>query len=193
MTKEQRWEIEWKLLYSVIVAGKSAKFAENATDKFLCNMIRGKEGPFDYLKAVVKLEILDIILKLARTGSYTRIKKCFEGIIELNPVTCTVEALEAIHGIGPKTARFFVMWTREDQNYAALDTHILKWMKYLGYNVPKSTPSGKKYALIEKQFLAEAEKRSIGARDLDAMIWEYCSNGGHKSGEWHGILEKLSD
>ena len=183
--------IEWRLLYSVIVAGKSAEFAEKATDKLLAPRIN--IGPLDYIKDLINHNMLRFALIVSRTGSYTRIEKCFRELIEseIDPLTCTVEDLEAIHGIGPKTARFFVMWTRENQNYAALDTHILKWMKYLGFNVPKSTPSGEKYAKIEKQFLAESERRGIGARDLDAMIWEYCHSGGHKSGQWPGILGKI--
>ena len=192
MSSPNAWEIEWKLLYSVIVAGKSAEFAQNVMDRFF-GYRNDDEGPLDLLRRLVESGEIDEKLREARAGSYTRIGKCFTEIIEYNldPATCSVAKLEEFHGIGPKTARFFVMWTRENQNYAALDTHILKWMNYLGWPVPKSTPSGKKYAEIERHFLAEAQKRNISARDLDALIWEYCHAGGHKSGNWPGILTKI--
>ena len=82
------------------------------------------------------------------------------------------EELEEIHGIGPKTSRFFIMWTRPGANYAALDTHILKWLALRGHKVPKSTPSGKKYKEIEKIFLREAAELGMSPQELDTIIWK---------------------
>jgi len=191
-SRTEKHEAEARLLYAVLVAGKSAEFAQNALIRLMSVSTNIDDGPFALIKELIDKGLLDEALRAARTGSYTRIGKCFKEIIknEIDPETCTVEELEAIHGIGPKTARFYVMWTRNDNNYAALDTHILKWLKYLGHNVPKSTPTGKLYATIEKIFLSEAEKRGIGAGKLDGLIWEYCKAGGHKTGKWPGVLEK---
>ena len=87
--------------------------------------------------------------------------------------TCTAEDLEAIPGIGQKTSRFFITHSRPNQNYAILDTHILAWLKSLGYNdIPKSTPAGKRYQEIEQLFLFEAKKRNVSAADLDLQIWK---------------------
>ena len=191
-SRTERNECEQRLLYAVLVAGKSAEFAQNALIRFNGLAVNIDDGPFVLIKELIDNGLLDVALRAARTGSYTRIGKCVKEIIknEIDPETCTVEELEAIHGIGPKTARFYVMWTRDDNNYAALDTHILKWLKYIGHNVPKSTPTGKLYATIEKIFLAESEKRNIGARELDGLIWEYCKAGGHQTGYWPGVLAK---
>ena len=127
-SRTERNESEQRLLYAVLVAGKSAEFAQNALIRFNGLAVNTDDGPFALIKELIKQGALDDALRAARTGSYTRIGKCFKEIIknEIDPETCTVEELEAIHGIGPKTARFYVMWTRDDNNYAALDTHILK-------------------------------------------------------------------
>jgi thermostable 8-oxoguanine DNA glycosylase len=45
-------------------------------------------------------------------------------------------------------------------------------MKALGHNVPKATPSKKKYGIIEKIFLCIAEARGMSVADLDLEIWK---------------------
>jgi thermostable 8-oxoguanine DNA glycosylase len=91
----------------------------------------------------------------------------------LNLQTCEPADLEKIHGIGPKTARFWILWTRPDARYAALDVHILRWMRERGHKAPKQTPSAPKtYARLEKAFLAEADKRGLTPRELDFKIWQ---------------------
>jgi thermostable 8-oxoguanine DNA glycosylase len=77
-----------------------------------------------------------------------------------------------IHGIGPKTSRFFILWTRPHERYAALDVHILRWLRGLGHNAPRSTPNGRKYGELEKIFLSEADKRGLSPGELDAQVWE---------------------
>jgi thermostable 8-oxoguanine DNA glycosylase len=98
--------------------------------------------------------------------------KCLPDLITLDPRSCTVEQLEAIHGVGPKTARFFLLWTGRKIRCAALDTHLLKFLRDLGYKVPKNTPSGTRYAVIEKIALAEADKRGMNPNDFDWIIWD---------------------
>ena len=85
--------------------------------------------------------------------------------------------LETIKGIGPKTSRFFLMSSRQGVEYAALDTHILRWMRDQGIeNIPKSTPSGKRYLDLEQIYLKMVpEGKSVGEFDLE--IWrEYSGN-----------------
>jgi len=56
----------------------------------------------------------------------------------LDLATCSVSDLEKIRGIGPKTARMFVLCARPNQKLAVLDTHILSFMREeLGINTPK--------------------------------------------------------
>ena len=174
---------QYYLIYSILVAGKSAQFAETKAHKFLEGKV-DTVSPFEFIKWLIEKNLLESHLLGCKTGCYTKLNKAFRGIVNLDALTCTLTDLEAIHGIGPKTSRFFMMWTRPDQRYAALDTHILKWLKYLGYDVPKSTPSGNKYTEIQDIFLKEADARGRGPRELDYQIWEYCSQGLQLGGYW---------
>jgi thermostable 8-oxoguanine DNA glycosylase len=92
-------------------------------------------------------------------------------MVGINLQTCSPTELETIHGIGPKTARFFIIWTRPDARVAALDVHVLRWLKTLGYDAPSQTPSGKRYVELEIAFLAEADRRRVTPHILDQQIW----------------------
>lgn len=164
-------ELQLRLLYAVIVAGKSARFAEQAMARLFAGL--GDTLPFNRLLEWVADGTLDARLREARVGNYGKISKAFSALaasgIDLR--SCGPDSLEAIHGIGPKTARFFMIWTRHDARVAALDVHILRWMRDLGYDAPRQTPSGKRYALLEAAFLAEADRRGLSPQALDAQIW----------------------
>lgn len=183
-------ELEYRLLYSMVVAGKSATFAENVMDRFLQN----DKSPFALIRELEESGQLKIELQKARSGNYDKLTMGFAALAHsgIDLEKCTALELEAIHGIGPKTSRFFIIWTRPDAKHAALDTHILKWLRYLGHDAPKATPSGAKYAALEKIILQEADKRSMTPRDLDAQIWDYCSKGLHQNGEWPTNLQLIA-
>ncbi len=185
-------ELEYRLLYSVVVAGKSAKFANAAMGRF---MDYGKQSPFEWVRYLRRAGVLAQGLIESRTGNYTKIERAFSGIVDakLNLKTCTPAELEKIHGIGPKTSRFFILWTRPGARVAALDTHILKWLRYLGHDAPLSTPqSSERYIKLEKIILDEADQRGMTPRDLDAAIWDWCSKGLHANGEWPKELQKAA-
>lgn len=170
------WELQARLIFSVIVAGKNAKFAEEAIRKLLPM----DEMPFD----VIKRYGADLRkkLELARTGNYTKLCNCLPGLVQLNPRTCTLAELEAINGIGPKTSRFFVLWTGRDIPCAALDVHILRFLRELGYSAPKSTPpAGPEYSRLEQLFLREAKKRKLSPNRLDWLVWEAYSSKDEKA------------
>lgn len=166
-------ELERRLIYSVIVAGKSAKFADGAMDRLFCLPQNG-QSYFSQIVAWIALGGLGTVLRLARTGNYGKLERCLRELVKDCPdlKTCSPWALEKIHGIGPKTSRFFILWTRPNALHAALDVHILRWLGKMGYSVPRSTPqSTKKYIEIERWFLHEAGKRGVTARELDHAIW----------------------
>ncbi len=168
-------EAEWKLIYSAIVAGKSARFAEGVMGRL--EWLWSDVGVFDGVRQAIKAGDLETVLREARSGSYTRLTKCLAGLVEIEALTATVEKLETIHGIGPKTARFFVMWSREGQRYAALDTHVLKYLRELGHDAPKSTPqAGPVYRRLEQAFIAEADRQGKTPRELDYEVWDRFSN-----------------
>lgn len=165
-------ELQLRLLYAVIVAGKSAKFAEQAMARLFVGL--GGNLPFDRVRAWVAEGALETRLWEARVGNYSKVLRAFAALAEagLDLRSCGPADLEAIHGIGPKTARFFIIWTRPLARVAALDVHILRWMRQHGYNAPHQTPpSGKRYAELEAAFLAEADRRELTPRELDEQIW----------------------
>lgn len=76
--------------------------------------------------------------------------------------------LMAIPGIGPKTAAYFLMHTRENPTVAVLDRHILRWM-----GEPDQTPSNmKRYMELSDRFLREASIRGMHPADLDLRVWK---------------------
>jgi endonuclease III len=163
------FDLQWNLIYSVVVAGKSAKFANRAISRLLLRI--GAPLPFDQIR---KWSDIRVHCEIAKTGNYGKLARCLQELIDssLDLRTCDPAALEQIHGIGPKTSRFFIMWTREEADYSALDVHVLRWLQGLGYKVPDNTPQSLKlYGKIEQWFLAEAEKRGVTARVLDHAIW----------------------
>lgn len=167
-------ELEEKLMYSVVVAGKSAKFAEQAMTRFwrLTDYFHG--GPFDRVRQLRERGDLMTTLQKAKVGNYKKTHRAFDQMAFHRPdlETCTPQQLEIIHGIGPKTSRFFIIWTRPESRYAALDVHVLRWMRSIGHEVPRSTPqSAKRYAHVERLFLDEADRRGMTPRELDAKIW----------------------
>jgi len=163
-------------LYALIVAGKSAEFAQKATERFLMNLIREPgQNPFAAIRQLAAKGLVEVHLRGAKTGNYRRLTRAFTELAEsrVNLRTCETEALEHIHGIGPKTSRFFVMWTRPDYRCAVLDVHILRWLRARGHEAPRATPQSRKlYARLEKIFLEEADRRGKTPRELDSEIWD---------------------
>lgn len=184
-------ELEYRVLYSMVVAGKSAAFATAALARFFGDPA-GDWSPLAFVEYLVARGQLLSRLQEARTGNYTKLALGFEQLAkaELDLRTCSAQQLEAIHGVGPKTSRFFILWTRPEAEHAALDTHVLKWLRYLGHNAPMSTPSGEKYAELERVFIAAAKARGMTARELDSAIWDWCSAGNHRDGQWPDALRR---
>lgn len=165
--------LEAWLLFCIAVAGKTAKTTTRAINNFLSER-ENNESPFEFIHRLACNGELRSTLKRHRVGQYNKLVKAYSIVCSFSTELlkhCSVADLETISGIGPKTSRFFIQSTRENTRYAVLDTHVLAWMKALGYNVPKSTPSKKKYALIEKQFLELADQLGKTPRELDTEIW----------------------
>lgn len=103
--------------------------------------------------------------------------------------SASVRDLEDIHGVGPKTARYFILHTRPKARVAALDTHILR---YLGDRtdmaVPSSTPTGKRYAELEEAFLLMADFEGVDPAAMDLAIWQASRETNHA--DWRRYLEE---
>lgn len=164
------WALEWRLIYAIVVAGKNAKFADDVLKRLFPNE---DVGPFDTIRDHILHQDLREWIFMARAGNYNKLELAMTELVQdpIDLVECGPERLEEIHGIGSKTSRFFILWTRPDSRYAALDVHILRWMGRQGYKVPKQTPGGNIYKKIERWFIAEADKRGMTPRELDWEIW----------------------
>jgi thermostable 8-oxoguanine DNA glycosylase len=178
------------LMFSIAVAGKNANVTATALDNFLRMVSHPSAWPpleRIYHQTTHSIDSDDVVehelAQLARQagmGCYTQRAKSFMqlanavyGMQRLNIRKCNAETLEEIYGIGKKTSRFFIVYSRPwmDNEYAILDTHILSWMREVGCIAPFSTPSGKQYDELEKQFIQEATSRGVTAKELDKSIW----------------------
>lgn len=103
----------------------------------------------------------------------------YHATFSLDLKTSGIERLEKIHGVGPKTSRFFILHTRKNAKVACLDTHILKYLGSLGHQVPRHTPQSKtRYKELENIFLDKADELKMTPAELDIQIWkQYSGNG----------------
>jgi hypothetical protein len=189
-------ELEEHILFWVCAAGKNGVTAAKCLDnfnklsrKYIIDDIRldtylwrkpkfynlydiKNASMFDLIKSIKHSE-LPRFMASAGIGCFNQKARTFLELAEsnLNLKTCSVDDLEKIKGIGPKTSRCFIMHSRPNQRLAGLDVHILRFLKDKGYNVPKATPTGKKYKIIEQWFLKEADAADMDTADFDLMIW----------------------
>jgi len=169
-------ELEELLIFCVCVAGKRAKDIAPRVHS-LCNRIA---SPL-CLNIYYTREELAKRLKKLGIGCYNAKAGTIYDIVGPNGPgdlrMCSLSDLEAIKGIGPKTSRFFLMSSRAGVVHATLDTHLLRWMRDNGVeNVPKSTPTGKRYLDLEKTFITMIPEGKSAA-EFDLEIWNKYSNG----------------
>jgi len=166
-------ELEFFWLFCILVAGKNADWASLK----LLDLFRNKpedQTPFEFLKT--HLTDLNNILVTNKVGQYRRVQMAITQSLEVDLRTASVAELMEIHGVGPKTARFFILHTRANAECAVLDTHILKWMRGLVdpiFEVPASTPPTNKYQTLE--FVAiklmKTHFPNISLAEADLLIW----------------------
>jgi len=175
--KQSYAELEEFILFWVCAAGKNGRTAARCLDKFLKN-IGYHELPFDSPFDVIEDQAYDDlpnIMKDAGIGCFNQKARTFAELIEsgIDLKKCSVDDLEAIHGIGMKTARCFLIHSRRDVRLAGIDTHMLKHLKAVGVpNVPSSTPSNKKeYVRLENEFLKLADEAGKAPAVFDLEIW----------------------
>lgn len=168
-------ELETTLMFWVFAAGKNGTRAAQITNQLrsFWDTMSKDISTFHWLMHY-DLEDTTELLKQYKTGCHnikarTLWQLCRE---DLNLRTCTAEDLEKIYGIGMKTARCFIIHSRENAPYAGLDTHMLKHLKSLGYEVPKSTPSSRKvYLELEKVVIKLAEDSKMSPAQYDLITW----------------------
>jgi thermostable 8-oxoguanine DNA glycosylase len=173
ITKFDRTQEELELfwLFCILVAGKNADWASVKITQLLSMKPPGS-SPLTYLSESSNLHNM---LVANRVGQYNRITKAIEQSSKLNLKTAKLEDLMSVFGVGPKTARFFILHTRKNAECAVLDTHILKWLKsvFIDLDVPSSTPSGKEYEKWERLAIKAIQTHfgEMSLAEADLMIW----------------------
>lgn len=188
------WELEEFLMFCILVAGKNAKTTARLQEELLnyCQLHqKRKMGPFELIyetfkfskqNSVFVLPSLACKMKGIGFGCYNLKAKSLWMMAErihegLDISKCSVEDLESVIGIGPKTARFFLVFSRPDQNdIAVLDTHVLRFLRE-EHNVecPMQTPSGRKYKEIESKYVEIVKKSGMTMAQYDLNIWKIYS------------------
>jgi len=172
-------ELQENLLFCISVAGKKASIQIRLLHNFL-NSGDSSKSPFDNIREMDKKGEMASKLQVARLGQYTRLVCCFRELISsgINLSTRTVEDLENVHGIGPKTSRFFITCNRPNVRHAVIDTHLLKFMsQYLGLTVPSTTPGSKsEYSRIESEWLKFVDTTGVNPAELDLAVWKIYAN-----------------
>lgn len=156
-------------LFSMFVAGKNSDFASNKLHAIM-ELMPEDALPIDWICK----QNVDSLLRQVKVGQYGRLTKAILGSRDIDLRNATLETLMGVHGVGPKTARFFIVHSRKDCKHAVLDTHVLHFLRDNGYpQAPKTTPSGRTYLAWEKVFLdfcnTHYYKTPIAIIDLD--IW----------------------
>jgi len=181
-------ELQLLLLFWICAAGKKASTAAAN----LCRMLEyGRdvfcvEEPFKIIKKFGS--DLAEAMRSHGIGCYNNKSRSMLDLVsrDLDLLNCSVSDLESVIGIGPKTARCFVMHSRAGSRHAGLDTHVLKYMKKMGIKVPKSTPTGKKYLELETKFLEMADAAGKSPAEFDLEIWRHYASGAKLSGIFSG-------
>lgn len=166
-------ELEEFWLFCLVVAGKKAMTQAKLLDAFLEDARTDvKQTPFEILRSLQGQGKLGEKLRESRLGQYTRLERAMVMSLTLDLQTCSTGNLEALPGVGSKTARFFLLHTRPNQQIAVLDTHVLHHMRDLGLTTQKGTPpTGKKYDALEQEFIKLAKASGMSIADYDLHIW----------------------
>lgn len=166
-----RVALETFWMFCILVAGKNS----DNTAKVVARLFKG-QSPFDMIRE--NQHCLRNTLVANKTGQYHRYERAMIESLGLNLSLASVEELEAVYGVGPKTSRFFLLHSREGAEHVVLDTHVLKWLKSQGMEVGVSTPTcKKKYREIERVAIPiiKAAFPGLSLAKADLLIWSKVS------------------
>ena len=167
-------ELQTFWLFCILVAGNNSDTTSRALTKIVGDLAPW-DNHFDGIRRI-GFEGLQDTLRKYKTGQYDRIARAIWQSLNLDLSNCSVEDLTRIHGVGPKTARFFLLHSREFCDEIVLDTHILNWLKTkCGVeNVPDNTPQNpKQYAELANicKKLMEEHYPGLSLAKIDLLIW----------------------
>lgn len=173
-------DLEERIMFWVAVAGKNANTQAHKLDDFLTLLRDGAPSgltPFQLLRRTIEIDTTLLVhMRAVGLGKYTLMDRAYTTLAKetmLDLRTCTVAQLETFPGIGPKTARCFVLHSRKGARVAGLDRHVMRYMMKKGLAESQVTPgSPKEYARIEALFLAECDKYGMEPAEFDLMLWK---------------------
>lgn len=163
-------ELQAFWLFCICVAGRNSKMVATKINQLMGD-VPNNMFPFDWLR----VQDIRSVLEKHKMGQYGRITKAIQQSLDLDLATVDFMDLEKIHGVGPKTSRFFLLHSRPNVEVAVLDTHILKWMQanFPAHSVPATTPQ-KDYRTWENMFLIRAKDMfpGLSIAEIDLTIWK---------------------
>ena len=169
-------DLEQFWIFCIAVAGKNADQTAAKVAALLAPRPAG-QTPLAYLRSLGPS--LRNALVVCRTGQYDRIARALAESFDLDLRTAPIDALQRVHGVGPKTARFFVLHSRGEARVAVLDTHVLKWLKRLKVkDVPQHTPGSlKRYLELEALTIRIMERvfPEMTLAEADLHVWAVVS------------------
>lgn len=174
-------ELEERLMFWVAVAGKNANTQAHKLDAFLELMRDGSRAtrvmsPFGLLRRTLAVDkTLVLHMRAVGLGKYSLMERAYTMLARSgwDLRTVSVETLQTVPGIGPKTARCFVLHSRAGARVAGLDRHVMRYLSAKGYAKSDGTPGNpKEYARLEQCFLAECDKYGMSPADFDLMLWK---------------------
>jgi len=166
-------ELERFIIFTICVAGKTAFQISYALRDFL-EAVPVSGSPFEKVQHLITSGQLRRAIKRSSLGKHGLLEKALRYLVAhpINLRTASWQELEQIPGIGPKSSRFFILHSREGvTDIAALDTHVLHFLSDQGHNVPRATPTGKRYSELEQLFLRYAHKSGKSVAEFDLEIW----------------------
>jgi hypothetical protein len=169
-------ELEEFLLFGIVAAGKNADQQAKKLEAFL-----GGRSPFAFIRQSEREGRLEERLKAVRLGKYTLLVRSFRELAHsgIDLRSCTWEELTQFPGIGLKTAKFFVLHSREREMHGVLDTHVLGWMREhwepaagRRQAVPRHTPQHPAaYRFWETVYFGMVASRRHGGGKPAAIDW----------------------
>ena len=162
--------LEEFLVFAICVAGKPAFRTAQKVEQLLDCWLGST--PFKKIRNMIRWNTLGLRLRAYGLGQYRRIEAALRRLVDLDLANLTVEVLEEIPGIGPKTARFVMLYHKPELACVPLDTHILAYLRERGYNAPLHTPGSRvRYNELEAAFKVEANKLGVSVLELDTRVW----------------------
>jgi hypothetical protein len=193
--------LEELVLFATMVPTKPAHRTARLLETMLANarLTYGDQlSPFDIVRLWIGSGCLGQVIRRYGVGQYTRIERCWRELVEREPIIGrrtgndpvvryvkqvdlrSVEQLEQIHGIGPKTARFIVLHSVAGARCIPVDTHWVKELLERGYPIKVSvnergqrvvSVNDRTHPIYEAYALAEVDRSGMSAAEYDLLIW----------------------